>query len=79
MSVPIECSIEKPIGNIKHACTANSFKTWIKERLDISNEVSCETDYVRTGPYADTTDYMIQLFKDIGLVLNDDTEFNIHN
>jgi len=54
--------------------------------LDISNKVNCETDYLLHGPYASTTAYMNQLFKDIGIdtvvkdaeaVVSDDAYLNI--
>jgi len=28
-SVPVGCSLANPIGDVKSACTAEAFKTWI--------------------------------------------------
>jgi len=82
-SVRLDCTPEylddKATLNGKTPCKANEFRDFIRQRLAMSNSVSCDQDYNPNGEvikYADIDKYTDRLLRDIGLEehLDDDWE-----
>ena len=79
VNVVLDCSEpDGPDGS--RPCKADAFKSFISDRLMISNQVSCDQDYNSSGErikYADIDDYTRRLLRDIGLKDHIDDEDGI--
>lgn len=68
-SLVLDCSEPDVFGGPR-PCKAHEFKTFISERLALSNQVSCDEDYNPSGEkikYADYDEYTERYLREIGL------------